>query len=151
MKKANKFLFIVVDEFGKVLEHAAKNNPERELYFLQKLAEFVNVPSRNIILLTTLHQNFGAYAGKLTDSQRNEWLKVKGRYKELVFSEPVQTALYRRSSQYRGCSDRVMPTFFWRAREGALSISTWPKAYCPRSSASRTAPRSSASPRPRRR
>ncbi len=42
-----------------VLEHAAKNNPERELYFMQKLAEFVNVPSRNILLfLTTLHQNF---------------------------------------------------------------------------------------------
>lgn len=99
VKKANKFLFIVVDEFGKVLEHAAKNNPERELYFLQKLAEFVNVPSRNIILLTTLHQNFGAYAGKLTDSQRNEWLKVKGRYKELVFSEPVEQLLYLAAEQ----------------------------------------------------
>lgn len=99
LKKNNKFLFIVVDEFGKVLEHAAKNNPERELYFLQKLAEFVNVPTRNIILLTTLHQNFGAYAGKLNDSQRNEWLKVKGRYKELVFSEPVEQLLFLASEQ----------------------------------------------------
>lgn len=99
IKKSRKFLFIVVDEFGKILEHAAKNNPERELYFLQKLAEFVNVPSRNIILLTTLHQNFGAYAGKLSESQRNEWLKVKGRYKELVFSEPVEQLLYLASEQ----------------------------------------------------
>lgn len=57
-----KFLVIVIDEFGKILEHAAKNNPEKELYFMQKLAEFVNVPSRNILLLTTLHQNFSSYA-----------------------------------------------------------------------------------------
>ena len=33
-QKKGKFLLIVVDEFGKVLEHAAKNNPEKELYFL---------------------------------------------------------------------------------------------------------------------
>lgn len=99
LEKNNKFLFIVIDEFGKVLEHAAKNNPERELYFLQKLAEFVNVPSRNIILLTTLHQNFGSYASKLNDGQRNEWLKVKGRYKELVFSEPVEQLLFLAAEQ----------------------------------------------------
>lgn len=98
-KKENKLLLIVIDEFGKVLEHAAKNNPEKELYFLQKLAEYVNVPSRNMILITTLHQSFGAYAGKLNDSQRNEWLKVKGRYKELVFSEPVEQLLYLAAEQ----------------------------------------------------
>ncbi len=94
LKKESKFLFIVIDEFGKILEHAAKNNPEQELYFLQKLAEFVNVPTRNIILLTTLHQNFGTYAQKLTEAQKNEWNKVKGRYKELAFSEPVEQLLF---------------------------------------------------------
>lgn len=93
-KAQNKFLFIFIDEFGKVLEHAANNNPEKELYFLQTLAEYVNVPSRNIILITTLHQNFGAYAQKLTETQRNEWLKVKGRFKELVFVEPVEQLLF---------------------------------------------------------
>ncbi len=36
VESENKFLVIVVDEFGKVLEHAAKNNPERELYFMQR-------------------------------------------------------------------------------------------------------------------
>ena len=33
LKSQGKFLVILVDEFGKVLEHAARNNPERELYF----------------------------------------------------------------------------------------------------------------------
>ena len=93
IRKQNKFLVIVVDEFGKILEYAANNNPEKELYFLQKLSEFVNVPSRSIILLTTLHQNFGSYAAKLTETQRNEWHKVKGRFQEIVFVEPVEQLL----------------------------------------------------------
>ena len=93
-----KFLVIVIDEFGKVLEHAAKNNPEQELYFMQKLAEFVNVSSRRILLLTTLHQNFSSYAKGLTESQRNEWTKVKGRFKEITFVEPIEQILYLASS-----------------------------------------------------
>ena len=107
IKKINKMLFIIIDEFGKILEHAAKNNPEKELYFLQRLAEFVNVPTRNIVLLTTLHQNFGSYAQKLTETQRNEWQKVKGRYKELVFSEPVEQLLFLASKQISAPKENV--------------------------------------------
>ncbi len=99
LKKKNKFLFIVVDEFGKILEHAANHNPEQELYFLQKLAEFANVPTRKVILLTTLHQNFSAYASKLSEAQKNEWSKVKGRFKEVVFVEPVEQLLYLAAQQ----------------------------------------------------
>lgn len=51
-KKRGSFLIIFIDEFGKVLEHAAKNDPEQELYFMQKIAEFVNVPNRQILLVT---------------------------------------------------------------------------------------------------
>ena len=60
LKAQNKFLFIFIDEFGKIL----------------------------------LHQNFGTYAYKLSETQRNEWLKVKGRFKELVFVEPVEQLLF---------------------------------------------------------
>ncbi len=98
-QKKKQFLVIVVDEFGKVLEHAAKKNPEKELYFLQKFAEFVNVPTRKIMLLTTLHQNFSAYAKELTEEQANEWTKVKGRFKEITFVEPVEQLLYLASAQ----------------------------------------------------
>ncbi len=98
-KKAGKFLLIVIDEFGKILEHAAQNNPESELYFIQKLAEFVNVPTRNVMLLTTLHQNFGSYARKLTENQKNEWVKVKGRFQEITFVEPAEVLLNLVSKQ----------------------------------------------------
>jgi hypothetical protein len=100
LKDNKEFLLLVIDEFGKILEHAANKNPERELYFLQKLAEFVNHPKRdNVVLITTLHQNFGAYSKKLNEQQRNEWEKVKGRFKEIVFSEPVEQLLHLAAAQ----------------------------------------------------
>lgn len=94
LKKRNQMLVLVIDEFGKVLEHAAKHDVERELYFVQQLAEFVNTPHKNALLLTALHQNFNAYASKLDASQKNEWTKVKGRFQEIVFAEPVEQLLY---------------------------------------------------------
>ena len=39
--KGNKILFILIDEFGKFLEYASKHNPEKELYFIQQLAEIL--------------------------------------------------------------------------------------------------------------
>lgn len=86
-------LVLMLDEFGKFLEYAAKNNPEKELYFLQQLAEFVNNPDYDILLLTTLHQNFDVYAHSLQQAQRFEWTKVKGRFKEVPFNEPVEHLL----------------------------------------------------------
>lgn len=116
LKEQNKFLLIVIDEFGKVLEHAAKNNPEQELYFLQKFAEFINFPSRDVLLLTTLHQNFGAYARNLTESQKNEWTKVKGRFKEITFVEPIEQILFLASQQLHDKrpitnSDNIKPLY----------------------------------------
>ena len=88
-----KFLVFVIDEFGKVLEHAAKNNPEKEMYFLQKFCEYVNDTSKNILLLTTLHQGFNAYAKDLKTEQKQEWTKVKGRIQDVVFKEPIEQLL----------------------------------------------------------
>ncbi|WP_444660080.1 hypothetical protein [Flavobacterium columnare] len=89
----NPLLVLVIDEFGKFLEYASHNEPEKELYFIQQLAEFVNNSDNNIILLTTVHQNFDAYAMHLESSQRQEWTKVKGRFKEITFNEPVEQLL----------------------------------------------------------
>ncbi|EGK04443.1 MULTISPECIES: DNA/RNA helicase domain-containing protein [Dysgonomonas] len=100
--KEDKFLFILIDEFGKILEHAAKNNPESELYFLQEFAEYINNPKKNIVLLTTLHQSFNAYSNRLSQIQRNEWEKVKGRFKEVVFNEPIEQLLFLAASDING-------------------------------------------------
>jgi Cdc6-like AAA superfamily ATPase len=97
--KKNPLLLLVIDEFGKFLEFAADNTPEKELYFIQQLSEFANNPDHNIIFITTVHQNFDAYAFKLNNSQKQEWSKVKGRFKEITFNEPVEQLLYLRASQ----------------------------------------------------
>ena len=98
-QKNGQFLFIVVDEFGKFLEYAAKHNPEEELYFVQQLSEFV--ADKNIIFIVTLHQGFDAYATNLYRTQRREWEKVKGRLKELVFNEPVEQLLFLAAKQIK--------------------------------------------------
>ena len=90
----NQGLLIAIDEFGKFLEYAAENRPEKELYIVQKVAEFANDPTKNIIFLTTLHQGFDAYRSKLDEKSRNEWEKVKGRLKEIPFIEPVEQLLH---------------------------------------------------------
>ena len=74
-KKSNKILFILVDEFGKFLEYASKNDPDKELYFIQQLAEFCNNPKHNIVLITTVHQSIDSYSYSLNKNQQQEWKK----------------------------------------------------------------------------
>jgi len=90
---------IVIDEFGKFLEYAAKESPEEELYFIQQLAEFANTPDLPILLITTLHQPFEDYALSLTKTQKNEWNKIKGRLTEISFNEPVEHLLFLASER----------------------------------------------------
>ncbi|MBK7853698.1 MAG: hypothetical protein IPJ79_01205 [Bacteroidetes bacterium] len=104
--RKNGLLVLAIDEFGKYLEYAAKHDAEKELYFIQQLAEFCNHPDRNILLLTTLHQNFDAYSFGLTDRQRNEWTKVKGRLKEITFNEPIEQLLSLAASFNNGNPDK---------------------------------------------
>jgi hypothetical protein len=94
IQEENKQLIIIVDEFGKFLEYAAANNPEKEMYFIQQVSEFVNDVSKDILFITTLHQNFQAYMTGLSLKQRTEWEKVKGRFKEITFNEPVEQLLF---------------------------------------------------------
>jgi len=94
ISKENKGLLIVIDEFGKYLEFAAKESPEEEMYFIQQLAEFVNTPDYEIFFITTLHQSFEDYAFDLTKTQKSEWDKVKGRLIEISFNEPVEQLLF---------------------------------------------------------
>lgn len=93
--KSTKTTIILLDEFGKYIEYAVRNQPEKEIYFFQQLAEFVADPKNNCILISTLHQSFDAYSGSfLNAAERNEWRKVKGRFKDLTFNEPVDQLLY---------------------------------------------------------
>jgi len=94
---------LMIDEFGKFLEYASANGAEKELYFLQQIAELINNSDLEATFITTLHQDFSAYAVELNATQRNEWIKVKGRFKELTFNEPVEQLLLLASKRINGC------------------------------------------------
>lgn len=97
--QGNTGLLILVDEFGKFLEYAATNNPESELYFIQQLAEFANDSQKEVIFISTLHQDFNGYSRALTGPQQKEWDKVKGRLAEISFNEPVEQLLFLASER----------------------------------------------------
>lgn len=84
--------FLLIDEFGKCIEYALSNNPKRETYFFQKLAEAIN-NNVNTTLVTTQHQNFDAYESNASSADLIEWEKVSGRFIPLVFNEPPETLL----------------------------------------------------------
>lgn len=124
--KNNPLLVICIDEFGKFLEYAAKNNPEKELYFIQQLAEFANNPDHNILFITTVHQNIDAYAFSLSAVQKQEWTKVKGRFRELTFNEPIEQLLFLASEHLSNNHKSELPL---EKIEQAKTISLNTKAF----------------------
>lgn len=98
---SKKKLVILIDEFGKVLEFISKTNQTSDLYFLQQLAEWVNGYENEVFLITTLHQNFTSYSQGASSTQLREWEKVKGRYRDLVFNEPVEQLLFFASKELK--------------------------------------------------
>ncbi len=99
VSKKNKGLTILVDEFGKFLEFAAKNNKLDELFLLQKIAEWVNNEETDVYFILTLHQNFTSYGKGLNEQDKLEWEKIKGRFTDLLFNEPVEQLLFFASNK----------------------------------------------------
>lgn len=99
LQKKETGLAFIIDEFGKFLEYASKNNPGVELYFIQQLCEWINNTTTDSLLIGTLHQDFNTYSFNLNRSQQQEWSKVKGRFKEIVFNEPVEQLLFLASKR----------------------------------------------------
>jgi hypothetical protein len=92
--KKKKGLIIIIDEFGKHLEYASKNFMSDDLYLLQQISEWANDDSNETFFITTLHQNFSSYGKNLPSQDKTEWEKVKGRFVDLVFNEPVEQLIY---------------------------------------------------------
>lgn len=126
LKGERKALFIVIDEFGKFLEYASNHNPEKELYFIQELAEFCNDASRQIVLISTVHQSLESYAYGLTRAQQQEWTKVKGRFRETTFNEPVEQLLLL-ASEHLGTSASSNPDA--KATKSALKLALDSQAF----------------------
>ena len=81
-------LLVVLDEAGKPLEYAAHNPERADIHILQELAEAANRSGDTpIVLCVLLHQGFDHYLARLSNTQRNEWAKVQGRFEDFSFQE----------------------------------------------------------------
>ena len=85
LKSKGEGLIIVVDELGKFLENAIDNPSEGDVYILQEIAELATRIDGRLIIVTSRHQSFEAYASSLSNAEVNEWKKIQGRYHDIIF------------------------------------------------------------------
>jgi hypothetical protein len=77
-------LLILVDELGKVLEHAVKGDGDVHLF--QQLAELANRSNGKLLLVGLLHQGVADYASRASSEMRDELSKVQGRFVDLLIA-----------------------------------------------------------------
>jgi hypothetical protein len=87
-KSSRTGIIIIVDELGKNLEYCSQNQATADLYLLQQIAELPSGDRHTrIFFLGLLHQAFYNYSHGLATSQRNEWMKIQGRFEDIPFAE----------------------------------------------------------------
>jgi len=83
-------VLLIIDELGKLLEHAAQRPDREDVFALQRVGEMAaRSADKPFVLLGLLHQGFQAYAERLPSVARHEWDKVSGRFDEIVFDQPL--------------------------------------------------------------
>jgi hypothetical protein len=109
-------IFLVVDELGKFLEHAASHPDQGDIFVLQELAEAAaRSDAAPLLVLSVLHQNTESYAQKLGRIHQAEWAKVSQRFNQVPFfpSDAERIDLLGRALEHKpalvldGCFDRL--------------------------------------------
>ena len=87
-------LLFVIDELGKFLEYEARHYGANDIFLLQSLAEHAYRGRKtNVIVFAMLHQGFELYARGLSESLKNDWAKVQGRFENVPFIETTEQIL----------------------------------------------------------
>lgn len=87
-------IVLVIDEFGKLLEHASVNHEEDDLYLLQTLAELAARAPNSFVIITIQHQAFTDYLDTADPKRSNDWRKVQGRFEDETFYLPGEQFLH---------------------------------------------------------
>jgi hypothetical protein len=84
-------IVLVLDELGQNLNHAALHPSHGDISLLQALGERADRSGVNpLVVVALLHQGFSTYSGDLDQAAKREWEKVAGRFKEVVFAQPLE-------------------------------------------------------------
>ncbi|MGO2159105.1 MAG: hypothetical protein ACTH4J_01370 [Vibrio toranzoniae] len=84
VEKSLDGIVILFDEMGKSLEYL--NSKHLDLQFFQDLAEKTTRKDFPVLFLGFLHQAFAEYARGQSQSIKEGWAKVQGRYTDLLFN-----------------------------------------------------------------
>ncbi|MHA7247904.1 hypothetical protein [Arthrobacter tecti] len=92
-------VLLVLDEFGKTLEHFASRASDSmeastDLFVLQELAEqATGQQAAPIFTFTLQHLAFDDYVRQASAQQRREWGKVQGRFEDVAFLDSAEQSL----------------------------------------------------------
>ncbi|SEG70910.1 hypothetical protein SAMN04488144_1504 [Methylobacterium sp. 190mf] len=107
-KKSGTRVLLLIDEMGKLLEHAAST--QGDVYFFQLLAEASSRSDGHLLVVGILHQAFDDYAHRLSREARDEWLKIQGRYVDIPINvageEQIELVARALETQNRPPSNR---------------------------------------------
>jgi hypothetical protein len=106
-RPAHSGLLLVIDELGKLLEHAASG--DGDLHLFQELAERASRSDGRLVVIGVLHQSFDEYANRLGRHVRDEWSKVQGRFLDvpLQVTGLEQLEILGRAIQGKPSDDRI--------------------------------------------
>ena len=97
-------LFLIIDEMGKLLEHAVGSDQLVDVYLLQQLAEEASLSDGRFVIVGILHQTILEYSSGAIQTIRNEWSKLSGRFVDINLnlnsSEQIELISKTISSQH---------------------------------------------------
>ncbi len=88
-------LFLIIDEMGRFLEHAAANPLHEDPSIFQALAERSSGHANtDLAVVGILHHAFGDYVSGLGTWIEAEWSRVSARYEEIRFDSSTEQSLF---------------------------------------------------------
>jgi hypothetical protein len=122
-------VMLVIDEFGKSLEHLASRgefaDAGSDVFLLQELAELgAGTRGLPLYLLTLQHLSFADYASRTTVLQTREWAKIQGRFEDVLMTTHLGDAveLIRRTLEQRDVAPKGRKLI---AAHAAASAEAW--------------------------
>lgn len=85
---------LIIDEFGRHLEHMLSTSSDGDLHLLQNIAEATGRADSPISLVIIQHLGLEHYGSMLRGSRRYEWDKVRGRFVETVLNHTETDAAH---------------------------------------------------------
>lgn len=86
-------ILLIFDELGKFIEYEVAKRENNDLHVLQMIAEYSRSPKTNLVFFGFLHQSFQHYSKSLSESLKNEWTKIQGRFEEIPFVDSTEQIL----------------------------------------------------------